>query len=180
MKLCDVDKVTAEKMRAEYWKKYGTSLAGLMQNYNIDPDDFLNTVHDIDFSVLPKDINLLDALNNLPGRKLIYTNGTVPYAREVLKYRGLLDVFDEIYGIEDASYVPKPFPEAFEIIFSKANIAHNRSAMFEDEVRNLEAPFKLGLKTILVSDVQSNKKYVDYTINCLSNFLRQVTSNSFK
>ena len=180
MNLLDVNRVEADKMRAEYWKKYGTSLAGLMRNYKIDPEDFLNIVHDIDFSVLSKDLNLLDALNNLPGRKLIYTNGTVPYAREVLKYRGLLDVFDEIYGIKDASYVPKPFPEAFEIIFSKANIAHNRSAMFEDEVRNLEVPFKLGLKTILVSDVQSNKKYADYTISCLSDFLRQITSNSFK
>ena len=180
MNLLDVDKVEADKMRAEYWRKYGTSLAGLMRNYKIDPDDFLNIVHDIDFSVLSKDRNLLEALNNLPGRKLIYTNGTVPYAREVLKYRGLLNVFDEIYGIEDATYVPKPFPEAFEIIFSKANIAHNRSAMFEDEVRNLEVPFKLGLKTILVSEVQSNKKYVDYTIKCLSDFLRQITSNSFK
>ena len=180
MNLLDVDKVEADKMRGEYWRKYGTSLAGLMRNYKIDPDDFLSIVHDIDFSVLSKDLNLLDALNNLPGRKLVYTNGTVPYAREVLKYRGLLDVFDEIYGIEDATYVPKPFPEAFEIIFSKANIAHNRSAMFEDEVRNLEVPFKLGLKTILVSDIQSNKKYVDYTIKCLSDFLRQITSNSFK
>ena len=180
MKLLEVDKVTADKMRAEYWEKYGTSLAGLMRNYKIDPNDFLNNVHDIDFSVLSKDINLLDALNNLAGRKLIYTNGTVPYAKEVLKYIGLIDVFDEIYGIEDAAYVPKPFPEAFKIIFSKASIVHNRSAMFEDEVRNLEVPSKLGLKTILVSDVQSNKKYVEYTTKCLPDFLRQITSNSFK
>ena len=180
MRLLDVDEVTAEKMRAEYWKKYGTSLAGLMQNYKIDQDDFLEVVHDIDFSVLPKDVNLLKALNNLPGRKLVYTNGTVPYARQVLKQRGLVDVFDEIYGIEDASYVPKPFPEAYEIIFSKANIVYNRTAMFEDEVRNLEVPFKLGLKTILVSDIQSKEKYVDYTIMRLPDFLRQITSNSFK
>ena len=180
MNLLDVDKVAADKMRAVYWEKYGTSLAGLMKNYKIDPDDFLSIVHDIDFSVLPKDLDLLDALNNLPGRKLIYTNGTVPYAREVLKYRGLLDVFDEIYGIEDATYVPKPFPGAFETIFSKANIVYNRSAMFEDEVRNLEVPFKLGLKTILISDIQSDKTYVNYTIKRLSDFLRQITSNSFK
>ena len=180
MNLLDVDKVVADKMRALYWKKYGTSLAGLMQNYKIDPDDFLKSVHDIDFSVLPKDLNLLDALNNLPGRKLVYTNGTVPYAKEVLKYRGLLDVFDEIYGIEDASYIPKPFPEAFEIIFSKAKIVPNRSAMFEDEERNLEVPFKLGLKTILVSDVQSNVEHVSYSIKRLSDFLRQITSNPFK
>ena len=180
MRLLDVDQATAEKMRAEYWKKYGTSLAGLMQNYKIDPNDFLKVVHDIDFSMLPKDLDLLDALNNLPGRKLVYTNGTVPYAREVLKYRGVLSVFDEIYGIEDAAYIPKPFPEAFEIIFSKAKIVPNRSAMFEDEERNLEVPFKLGLKTILVSDVQSNVEHVSYSIKRLSDFLRQITSNPFK
>jgi len=180
MKLVNVDQETAEKMRAEYWKKYGTSLAGLMQNYEIDPNDFLKVVHDIDFSVLPKDLDLLDALNNLPGRKLVYTNGTVPYAREVLKYRGLLSVFNEIYGIEDAGYIPKPFPEAFEIIFSKAKIVPNSSAMFEDEERNLVVPFRLGLKTILVSDMKSNEKYVNYSIKHLSDFLRQITSNPFK
>ena len=180
MKLVNVDQETAEKMRAEYWKKYGTSLAGLMQNYEIDPNDFLKVVHDIDFSVLPKDLDLLDALNNLPGRKLVYTNGSVPYAREVLKYRGLLSVFNEIYGIEDATYIPKPFPEAFEIIFSKAKIVPNRSAMFEDEERNLVVPFRLGLKTILVSDMKSNEKYVNYSIKHLSDFLRQITSNPFK
>ena len=180
MKLLDVDEATAEKIRAEYWKKYGTSLAGLMQNYKIDPNDFLKVVHDIDFSMLPKDLDLLDALNNLPGRKIVYTNGTVPYAKEVLKYRGLLSVFDEIYGIEDATYIPKPLPESFEIIFSKAKIIPNRSAMFEDEERNLEVPFKLGVKTILVSDAQSNGKYVSYSIKRLSDFLRQITSNTFK
>ena len=180
MKLVNVDQETAEKMRAEYWKKYGTSLAGLMQNYEIDPNDFLKVVHDIDFSVLPKDLDLLDALNNLPGRKLVYTNGTVPYAREVLKHRGLLSVFNEIYGIEDAGYIPKPFPESFEIIFSKAKIVPKSSAMFEDEERNLVVPFSLGLKTILVSDMKSNEKYVNYSIEHLSDFLRQITSNPFK
>ena len=104
----------------------------------------------------------------------------MPYSREVLKYRGLLDAFDEIYGIEDADYVPKPFSKAFEIIFSKARIVHNRSVMFEDEVRNLEVPFKLGLETILVSDIQSNKEYVTHSVKNLSDFLRQITLNPLK
>ena len=78
MNLLDVDKIAADKMRAEYWKKYGTSLAGLMQNHKVDPEDFLSNVHDIDFSALAKDPKLLSALNKLPGRKLVYTNGTVP------------------------------------------------------------------------------------------------------
>ena len=81
----DVDKAKADKIRYEYWQKYGTSLAGLMKNFKIDPDHFLEVVHDIDFSVLSKDSKLLNALNELPGRKIVYTNGTVSYAREVLK-----------------------------------------------------------------------------------------------
>ena len=174
----NVDKATADKMRYEYWQKYGTSLAGLMKNFKIDPDHFLEVVHDIDFSVLSKDPKLLNALNELPGRKIVYTNGTVPYAREVLKYRGLADVFDEIYGVENANYIPKPFPEAYELIFAKANIIYNRSAMFEDEVRNLKAPFDLGLKTILICDSPTNETYVDYSVKNLPDFLRQIISTS--
>ena len=174
----NVDKAKADKMRYEYWQKYGTSLAGLMKNFKIDPDHFLEIVHNIDFSVLSKDSKLLDALNKLPGRKIVYTNGTVPYAREVLKYRGLAGVFDEIYGVENANYIPKPFPEAYELIFAKAKIIYNRSAMFEDEIRNLKVPFELGLKTILISDTPTNETYVDYSVENLPDFLRQIISTS--
>jgi putative hydrolase of the HAD superfamily len=174
----DVDKAKADKIRYEYWQKYGTSLAGLMKNFKIDPDHFLEVVHDIDFSVLSKDPKLLNALNELPGRKIVYTNGTVPYAREVLKYRGLADVFDEIYGVENANYIPKPSPEAFKLIFAKANVIYNRSAMFEDEVRNLKAPFDLGLKTILICDSPTNETFVDYSVKNLPDFLRQIISTS--
>ena len=174
----NVDKAKADKMRYEYWQKYGTSLAGLMKNFKIDPDHFLKVVHDIDFSVLSKDSKLLNALNKLPGRKIVYTNGTVPYAREVLKYRGLAGVFDEIYGVENANYIPKPFPEAYELIFAKAKIIYNRSAMFEDEIRNLKVPFDLGLKTILICDTPTNENYVDYSVENLPDFLRQIISTS--
>ena len=174
----NVDKAKADKMRHEYWHKYGTSLAGLMKNFKIDPNHFLEVVHDIDFSVLSKDPKLLNALEELPGRKIVYTNGTAPYAREVLKYRGLADVFDEIYGVENANYIPKPSPEAFKLIFAKANVIYNRSAMFEDEVRNLKAPFDLGLKTILICDSPTNETYVDYSVKNLPDFLRQIISTS--
>ena len=174
----DVDKAKADKIRYEYWQKYGTSLAGLMKNFKIDPDHFLEIVHDIDFSVLSEDSNLLNALEELSGRKIVYTNGTVPYAKEVLKFRGLAGVFDEIYGVENANYIPKPFPEAYELIFAKAKIIYNRSAMFEDEIRNLKVPFDLGLKTILVCDTPTNENYVDYSVENLPDFLRQIISTS--
>lgn len=173
-----IDKAKADKMRYEYWQKYGTSLAGLMKNFKIDPDHFLEVVHDIDFSSLNKDSKLINTLNELPGRKVVYTNGTVPYARQVLKYRGLADAFDEIYGIENANYIPKPSPKAYKMIFAKSNIIYNRSAMFEDEIRNLKVPFELGLKTILICDRPTNENYVDYSTENLPDFLRQIISTS--
>ena len=173
-----IDKAKADKMRYEYWQKYGTSLAGLMKNFEIDPDHFLEVVHDIDFSVLNKDSKLINTLNELPGKKVVYTNGTVPYARQVLKYRGLADAFDEIYGIENANYIPKPSSKAYKMIFAKSNIIYNRSAMFEDEVRNLKVPFDLGLKTILICDRPTNENYVDYSAENLPDFLRQIISTS--
>ena len=174
-----IDKAKADKMRYEYWQKYGTSLAGLMKNFKIDPDHFLEVVHDIDFSSLNKDSKLINTLNELPGRKVVYTNGTVPYARQVLKYRGLADAFDEIYGIENANYIPKPSPKAYKMIFAKSNIIYNRSAMFEDEIRNLKVPSDLGLKTILICDTPTNENYVDYSVENLPDFLRQIISTSF-
>ncbi len=173
-----IDKAKADKMRYEYWQKYGTSLAGLMKNFKIDPEHFLEVVHDIDFSSLNKDSKLINTLNELPGRKVVYTNGTVPYARQVLKYRGLADAFDEIYGIENANYIPKPSPKAYKMIFAKSNIIYNRSAMFEDEIRNLKVPFDLGLKTILICDRPTNENYVDYSTENLPDFLRQIISTS--
>ena len=178
MDLLKVDKDVADKMRYEYWQEYGTSLAGLMKNFEIDPDHFLEIVHDIDFSVLYKDVNLLDVLKKLPGRKIVYTNGTVNYARKVLAHCGLIDAFDEIYGVESANYIPKPSPKAYEIIFSKAQIVFNKSAMFEDEMRNLKVPYDLGLKTILICDKQSNEKFVNYSTKNLVSFLHQFLSTS--
>ena len=178
MDLLKVDKDVADKMRYAYWKEYGTSLAGLMKNFEIDPAHFLEFVHNIDFSVLSKDINLLNVLIDLPGKKIVYTNGTVTYAKKVLNHRGLINVFDEIYGIESANYIPKPSPKAYEIIFAKAKIAFNRSAMFEDEMRNLRVPYDLGLKTILICDQPSNENFINYSTKNLVNFLQQIVSSS--
>ena len=176
MDLLKVDKDVADKMRYEYWKEYGTSLAGLMKNFEIDPAHFLEFVHNIDFSVLSKDINLLNVLIDLPGKKIVYTNGTVTYAKKVLNHRGLINVFDEIYGIESANYIPKPSPKAYEIIFSKAKIVFNRSAMFEDEMRNLKVPYDLGLKTILICDKLPEERFVNYSTKNLVSFLQKFLS----
>ena len=165
----------ANRLRDNYWKTYGTTLSGLMKEYSIDPEKFLHDVHQIDFSVLEPAPDLGEAIANLNGRKIIYTNGTAIYAQEVLKALGILPVFDSIYGVENADYLPKSEASAFEIIFNKDGINPQNAAMFEDDQRNLIAPKSFGMQTVLVVQSHVEKpNHVDFVTNDLGYFLRQI------
>lgn len=170
----NVDRQTANELRSKYWASHGTTLAGLMDIHGMDPHEFLEVVHDIDFSVLPKAPQLSELISKLPGRKLIYTNGTAPYARNVLTARGLLDHFADIYGVEDAEFRPKPERHAFETVFAKAGFDPQNAAMFEDDPRNLEVPKAMGMRTILVAPHPIPKPYIDHHTNPLEDILSQV------
>ena len=137
VRLLGIEPAAANELRQQYWQTYGTTLAGLMQEHDIAPDPFLHDVHQIDFSALMPDFDLAEAIAALPGRKIVYTNGTAPYARQVLSARGLTGLFDAIYGVEHANYYPKPKAVAYELVFKRDGLAADRAAMFEDEARNL-------------------------------------------
>ena len=99
MKALNVSRQEANHLRQHYWDSYGTTLAGLMREHNIDPGPYLTDVHDIDFSVLPPDPELAARIKALPGRRIVYTNACEPYAQKVLEARGLTGLFDAIYGV---------------------------------------------------------------------------------
>ena len=170
-----LDSLSASKLRRRYWQVYGTTLAGLLKEHRIDPEPFLLQVHQIDFSILKPDLELGAVINALPGRKIVYTNGTIPYARDVLKALQIESVFDAVYGIESAKYCPKPEKRAFDAVFNKDNINTVNGAMFEDDARNLVVPKKLGMRTILVTpDCEIQSAYVDFVTSDLTSFLRQI------
>ncbi len=169
-----VDRDRANNLRAQYWKTYGTTLAGLMSEHNIDPDPFLVAVHDIDFSILPPAPDLAAAIDALPGRKIIYTNGTAPYARNVINARGLDGLFDAIYGVEHANYRPKPERAAFDTIFARDSLDPTRAAMFEDDVRNLQVPHALGMRTIHVAPTPEPHPHIHHHTPDLAGFLSQL------
>ncbi|MCF6271798.1 MAG: pyrimidine 5'-nucleotidase [Rhodobacteraceae bacterium] len=150
MRELDLDQKAAATRRATYWRNHGTTLAGLMLHHNTDPVAYLDEVQQIDFSVLAPDPALRAAISALPGRKIIFTNGSRTYAENVTAALGLDNVFDTIYGVDDAGFVSKPAAEAFHTVFTKADLAPTRAAMFEDDPRNLKTPHALGLKTVLV------------------------------
>ena len=173
-RMLGVDRAQANYLRDHYWKTYGTTLAGLMAEHSIDPDPFLEAVHDIDFTVLPPAPDLARAIEALPGRKIVYTNGCEPYARNVLTARGLDGVFEAVYGVEHAGYRPKPEQAAFEAVFALDGLAPAQGAMFEDDVRNLAVPHAMGMRTVHVAPAADHHDHIHHHTDDLTAFLSQL------
>lgn len=171
MAALDVDRDHAEHLRITYWRDYGTTLAGLMAKHDVDPKPYLVDVHEIDFSELEPDPALADRICALPGRKIVYTNGPIPYAKNVLSHRGLSNVFDAVYGVESADFKPKPERRAFELVFAKSNTDPTKAAMFEDVSRNLLAPHDMGMRTVLVAPVAEKGDHIHHHTDDLTAFL---------
>lgn len=149
MRLLQVEQDHADHLRRDYWRRHGTTLAGLMAEHAIDPVAYLAEVHDIDFTALQPAPDLARAIRALPGRKLIHTNADSTYAAKVLAARDL-DLFEAIYGVEETGFRPKPAPEAFQAVIAQAGFDPRRAAFFEDDPRNLKVPHSLGMRTVLV------------------------------
>ena len=173
MRELGVDLPAAHALRRKYWIDHGTTLAGLMMHHGVDADHFLDVVHDIELSVLTPAPDLAQAIRALPGRKIVYTNGSREHARRVTQARGLTGVFDALYGVEDAGYVPKPHRKAFDTVFSDAQVAGPTAAMFEDDHRNLEVPHALGMRTVLVGE-DATHAHVHHVTSNLQDFLSRL------
>ena len=177
----------ARTIQKQLYKDYGTTLNGLMALHGIDPDDFLQKVHDIDYSGLQPDAALGEAIRALPGRRFIFTNGDRRHAENTARQLGILDHFDEIFDIIAADLQPKPAPATYARFLERHGVDPENSAMFEDLGRNLEVPKTLGMKTVLIvprnfeptfSEIwERDPGYddaVDYVTDDLASFLHSI------
>ena len=169
-----VDATRADHLRDHYWRKYGTTLAGLMAEHGVDPGPYLGAVHDIDLSHLEKAPDLAARIRALPGRRIVYTNGSEPYAQRVLAARGLDGLFDAVYGVEHADFRPKPEQAAFEAVFALDGLDARQGAMFEDDSRNLAAPHAMGMRTVHVAPAPFLADHIHHHTEDLTAFLSQL------
>ncbi|WP_282118725.1 pyrimidine 5'-nucleotidase [Ruegeria atlantica] len=169
-----VDRAEADRLRSHYWREYGTTLAGLMAEHDLDPEPYLYAVHQVDMSHMDPDAELADNIRCLPGRRIVYTNGSAPYAERVLKARGLSGLFDAVYGVEHAGYLPKPKQAAFEAIFAQDGIDADKAAMFEDDPRNLAAPHAMGMRTVHVAPEPHKADHIHHHTDDLTAFLSRL------
>ncbi|MGA0541580.1 pyrimidine 5'-nucleotidase [Neotabrizicola sp. VNH66] len=167
-----VDRDQADRLRAQYWALYGTTLAGLMHEHRIEPREYLADVHNIDFSVLSPDPALAAAISALPGRRIVFTNADTPYAHRVLAARGLTGLFDAVYGVENAGYRPKPEQAAFDAVFALDGLNPATAAMFEDDPRNLAVPHAMGMQTVHVAPEAAPAPHIHHHTDDLATFLR--------
>ena len=140
----------AFRVQKDYYKRYGTTMRGLMTEHGMKPDDYLEFVHQIDHSPLEPNPALGAALEKLPGRKLILTNGTRKHADAVMRRLEIHQHFEDVFDIAAADLEPKPSPQVYERFLARHGVDAAKAAMFEDLARNLEAPHALGMTTVLV------------------------------
>ena len=138
-------------LRRRYWAEYGVTLQGLMRHYRVDPEDYLDYVHDVDVaSRLDPDAELRHALQQLPQRKAVFTNGSTGHAERVLAQLGLRDQFESIFDIRVAQYQPKPFAAPYHRVVAELGVDARDCTMIEDSLENLRTAKALGMKTVLV------------------------------
>ena len=176
----NIDLKKAKELQTNYFYKYNTSLNGLMIHHDIPPKEFLKYVHDIDLSFMKKDKILRQELENLKMRKLIFTNGSTDHAKNVLRHLGIDDLFQGIFDIADAEYQPKPEPKAFDLMTKKFDLDPSETIYVEDIAKNLSIGKERGCTTVwLINNeewgkMESDKDYIDYKIENLSLFLKEL------
>jgi len=169
----------AYKVQKGYFREHGTTLNGLMIEHGVDPHDFLADVHAIEMDVLREDRRLVDAIARLPGRKLVFTNGDVPYAERVLASVGLSESFEAIHDIHAMAYKPKQHADAYASMIQAFRIDPARALFADDLARNLPPAKALGLTTLWIDNGSEQVGAdiidgIDYRASDLGQWLDQI------
>tara|TARA_B100001250_G_scaffold125799_1_gene107024 strand:+ start:216 stop:887 length:672 start_codon:yes stop_codon:yes gene_type:complete len=176
----DLDLKKAKELQKNYFHKYNTSLNGLMIHHNIKPEEFLKYVHDIDLSFMKKDLILRKELESLKLKKFIFTNGSKEHANNITKHLGINDLFNGLFDIVDAQFSPKPTAKAFDLMVKKFKIDPCETLYIEDIAKNLSIGKERGAITAwLINNEywgkkESDKEFIDYKIENLSLFLKEI------
>jgi putative hydrolase of the HAD superfamily len=185
--LFGLDGLSARGLQKYYYRRYGTTLRGLMEEHTISSEEFLRFVHDIDRTMLAANPDLSRALALLPGRKLILTNGSREHALRTTEQLGLGGAFEDVFDIVSAELVPKPDPSVYDRFLVRHGVDPARAVMFEDMTRNLVVPHERGMLTVLVVPKATeldhrepweaegaSEAYVDFVTDDLAGFLKSL------
>lgn len=178
-----VTREEANIVRSNMYKKYGLTLTGLMREYGIAPDEYLDYIHDVTHPELKYDEQLKLNLKNLTGRKFIYTNASKNHSKNILSVMGIEAEFEKILDIKATQYLPKPDPKSYNIMLRAFGISGDQignSIFIEDTAKNLRPAKSLGIKTVWIEnefnlrDYRENSEFIDYKYSDLKSFLNDI------
>lgn len=158
-----IEEDRVDTLRRRYWQQYGVTLQGLIREYDADPEDYLDYVHDIDVSSrLSANLELREMLQLLPQRKFVFTNGSHDHAKRVLNCLQIEDCFEHVFDIRVSDYIPKPNRSPYDAVLASTGLAAQHCVMVEDSLDNLNMAAQLGMKTIWVT---AKTAQADATVN---------------
>ena len=172
----------AFKLQKQYFREYGTTLRGLMDRHGVNPRDFLDHVHDIDVSVVEANPALDQALESLPGRKIIFTNADTGHAERVMDRLGVRHHFEGVFDIFASNFVPKPEPVVYRALVEYYDLTPETCIMFEDMARNLKPAAEMGMTTVWVhtdndwGQESSDGNHVHHSTDDLTGWLTAVSA----
>jgi putative hydrolase of the HAD superfamily len=149
-----VPEAEALRLRELYFHQHGATVAGLASEHGIDAHAFLHDVHQVDYSVLTPDPELIDLISRLPGRRIVFTNGGGGHGERALDNLGLSALFERVFDIEASGVIPKPQRAAYERLIEHCAIDPREALIIEDAARNLAPAYDLGFATALVGPEQ--------------------------
>lgn len=175
----------ARLVQKELYREHGTTLNGLIKLYGLDPEPYLEFVHEIDLSDLHEDASLAFAIERLPGRRHVFTNGCARHAQRILARLGLTELFDDIWDIRTIGFVPKPDALAYRRIVAHGGFHADAAAMFDDIARNLVEAHAMGMTTVWLNAGSpwerqgpefpvASATHIDHEIGDLARFLGSV------
>tara|TARA_X000000950_G_scaffold123375_1_gene154624 strand:+ start:31689 stop:32357 length:669 start_codon:yes stop_codon:yes gene_type:complete len=172
----------AYKLQKKLYYENGTTLSGLMKKFKVNPLEFLDYVHDINLSKIKKSLDLKCFIDSLPGRKIIFTNGDINWAKKMLTALGMSNSFHYIFDIIEADFIPKPNLQSYNKFIKKYKVNPKRAVFFEDTEKNLIPAYKLGMTTIHIdiNHKKAKKKYkhfVDFKFSCIKSALKTISNN---
>jgi putative hydrolase of the HAD superfamily len=179
-RLLDCDPAEATRVQKDHFHTHGTTLAGLMRHHDVDPHDFLADVHAIPLDRIDRDERLAAALDRLPGRRIVFTNGDAPYARRVLEAIGVHDRFHDLHDIHASNLRPKPDPHGYELLCERFGIDPRHALLVDDMAQNLKPAKALGMTTVWVDNGSergshgADESFIDQRIDDVGAWLESI------
>ena len=183
-RLLDCDAAEARRVQKAHFHEHGTTLAGLMKQLDVDPHDFLDEVHAIPLDRISRDDRLGRALERLPGRRFIFTNGDAPYARRVLEAIGIHHHFDDLHDIHASDLRPKPDRHGYDLLCERFGIDPGHALLVDDMAQNLKPAKALGITTVWVDNGSErgghgyDEAFVDHRIENVADWLESILGDN--